>query len=1016
MQNGLYIDDISLPNVKVTQLYIKWNEKVAVSIKEILISKKNSDSNSKVSYEDVGHYFKKLSLINNWFENITIEQIVYNDTKASFKYKYGERGYLVASSKDFHFKSSLYFESQFLNMDIKELVDLKRKISLDGTLFFNPYNLDLTSDLNININGDLDAKILLNANTKRLIYKLKANKSIKDITHLIKIANLPKEAVYWAYDAINMSNLVIDSATGYIDFDNIKEAYKNIHIKATANKLNYAYDTKLDAIHTQTTLLEFKKGVLYIRPQEAYTYGVFLDKSWLKIDFTTKDETLTLHLLFDGTLNKDMLTVLNRYKIKLPFLQREGAVSTNLTLVVNLMTIDIDVEGDFFTKKANFDYLGLNVDIYDAYIKLNNYDVLINNMKAKYKDIASGKVNVKFNAKTSRGSISLKPEHINLAGATLIKDKKPIEIVYNISQENDTIEVDASKWQYDDFILKIEKTTMPFNLETLLVEIPTTYVEVDDIGSAFISGQIPVDTMKMKLRADVLKFHYADIELAQSNTPLNISYDDKIHIAAHTNVLLNVNGFEYDINNIAVDIGSSSFKLNDVDILSTNGLIAMQVAALYSTEYEAGTLVFKNVKIENRNQLLYEKEKALFSFSMPNGDIKASAKNLGLDFNMTSAGWSAKLNSLSTISPDSKLLQNLKLQEGKIVFNKQKESDFIDFKANVKYPYKLLIKNNTAVSDYTIKGNLNSKKSFININDNIDIKVSDKINIDVNRSIISIPELVNVFNDINLSSNNKNSKSIIIKALNSTLNLGNDRRILSDTINLQHHKEITTAQLEHKKGFAGFKLDNNKIHLYGENFGDKFMENLFSLSRFKGGKLNFSMNGTIKNYDGLFYITDTTIVDYKMLNNILAFVNTVPSLTTFSLPGYSKSGLKVSSAYMNFNAKSSVFNISDFFLDSKEIDILGSGVADVPKDKIDITLNLKTDLGSSASKIPLVGYVILGDDAISTTMSITGKLSDPTVRSLIAKEILVAPINIVKRALLLPYDLLKDKKDKDSKK
>ncbi len=190
------------------------------------------------------------------------------------------------------------------------------------------------------------------------------------------------------------------------------------------------------------------------------------------------------------------------------------------------------------------------------------------------------------------------------------------------------------------------------------------------------------------------------------------------------------------------------------------------------------------------------------------------------------------------------------------------------------------------------------------------------------------------------------------------------------------------------------------------------MENLFSLTKFKGGKLNFSMNGTIENYDGLFYIKDTTIIDYKMLNNILAFINTVPSLTTFSLPGYSKSGLKVKSAYMNFNAKNSVFAISDFFLDSKEIDILGGGVADLNRNKIDVTLNLKTDLGSSISKIPLVGYILLGDDnTISTTMKITGKLTDPDVKSLIAKDIVVAPVNIITRALLLPYDLIKSIKD-----
>ena len=901
-------------------------------------------------------------------------------------------------------------------MYIKELVDFKRKITLDGTIFFDPLELNLFSDLNVNINDDLDAKIFISSDANKLTYKLKANKNIKDITHLINIANLPKEARYWALDAIEMSDASIDSATGYIDFDNIKEAYKNIHIKATVNKLNYAYDTQLDSIHTQTTLLEFKQGVLFIRPQQAYSYGMYLDKSWLKIDFTKKEEILTLYLLFDGVLNKDMLTILNRYKIKLPFLQREGTVTTNLKLVVNLMTIDVDVNGDFFSKKANFDYLGLNIDIFDTYIKLNNYDVLINKMQAKYKNVASGNVNVKFNAKTSEGSISLKPEFISLGGATLIQDKEPIKIVYKISPNNDTINIEQSKWKYGNTILKVDKTTMPFDLDKLLVELPTTFIKIKDVGSAFISGLIPVDTMKVKLRADILKFDYAGVELSQSNTPFNISYDDKLHISSHSNILLNANDIEFDINNINVDIGTDTYNISNVDILSTNGLLAMQVNALYNTKYKAGTVIFKNVKIENKDQLLYTKDKVLFSFSLDKGNIKASAQDLGVDFNTTKSGWNARFNSINSINANSKMLQNLKIQEGKVTFRKQNSEDLISFNADIKYPYKLLIENNIPVEHYKIKGEFNSKKSFLNVNKNININISKKIDIDIKDSIVSAPELINVFNDINISSDNNNAKSIILKAVNSSLDLGSKRRVISDKINLQHHNGITTAQLEYKKGFAGFKLDNQKMHLYGENFGDKFMENLFSLSRFKGGKLNFSMNGDIKNYDGLFYITDTIIVDYKMLNNILAFVNTVPSLTTFSLPGYSKSGLKVTSAYMNFTAKNSVFNISDFFLDSKEIDILGSGVADVPKDKIDITLNLKTDLGSRASKIPLVGYVILGDGAISTTMSITGKLSDPNVKSLIAKEILVAPINIVKRALLLPYDLLKNKEETNSSK
>jgi len=1008
LQNGLYIDNISIPNVKVKQLYIKWNEKVDISIKEISVHKKQSSGKTEINYKEIDSYLKSLSLAANWFGNISINKIKFNDLTASFKYKDGQKGFIVASSQDFHINSSIYFESEFLNMNIIELRDFKRKINLNGTLYFNPKNIELSALLNININNDLDAKVLFHTNEKRVDYKLIANKEIKDITHLINIANLPKGVRYWALDAIDMSHVTIDSADGFIEFDKFSEAYKNIHIKTTVNKMNYTYDRKLDSIHTKKTLLEFKDGILFIYPKEAYSYGMFLDKSWLKIDFSTPQEILTLHLLFDGMINKDMLTILSNYKIDLPFLQKKGEVSTNLTIKVNLITIDIDARGDFFSKKANFDYLGLNIDVFDAYIKLNNHNVEINNMKAKYKDIATAEVDVIFNAKASEGTISFNVEHIALSEGRLLLDKNPLKIIYNISPNNDRIDIAKSRWRYDDFILNLNKTRVPFDLEKLLVKLPTTFFKIDGVASGFVAGNISIDTMKLDLRVDILNLDYKGIEFSQSNTPLNISYDDTLTVSSVSNILFNIDGSEFDFNNAVLDIGAYSINLKKADLLSTDGLISTEVNAFYNTKNGTGILGLKDLNIQDRDTLFYTKDKLIFSFEASQESIKIRSSELDSTFTITDEGWNAELNSLSKISGSSKLLQKLKLTQGKVEFHKKKKEKSIRFNADISYPYKILVENNIPVDKYKIKGKINSKKSSININKKINVKINHNINVKIKDSGINIPELLHLLEDMNTSSNKKNSKNIMLDASNSYLYIGNSRKIISNKMSLQYQNNITTAQLEYKNGHAGFKLEDKKMHLYGENFNDDFMENLFSLAEFKGGKLNFSMNGTIENYDGLFYITDTTITDYKMINNILAFINTVPSLATFSLPGYSKHGLKIKSAYMNFNAKQSVFNISDFFLDSKEIDILGGGIADLNRDKVDVTLNLKTDLGSSVSKIPLVGYIILGEDnTISTTMKITGKLTNPKVKSLLAKDIVVAPINIVKRALLLPYDLIK---------
>ena len=1009
LQNGLYIDNISITNVNVKQLYIKWNEKVDISIKEISIDNKQSNIQTKINYKDVDRYLKSLSLASNWFKSIVINKIKFNDATASFKYKDGQRGFIVASSPDFHINSSLYFESGFLNMHIIELKDFKREINLNGSIFFNPKDIELSALINININNDLDAKIFFDTNEKRAEYKLIANKELKDITHLINIANLPKEVRYWALDAIEMSHATIDSASGFIEFDKLDEAYKNIHIKATANKMNYAYDKQLDSIHTQKTLLEFKDGILYIYPKEAYSYGMYLDKSWLKIDFTTKEEILTLHLLFDGKINKSMLKILNRYKIKLPFLQKKGTVATNLTLAVNLITIDIDAKGDFFIKKANVDYIGLNIDIFDAYIKLDNHDVQIKDMKAHYKDIAKATVDVKYDAKTSKGIVSFRTEYIGLDKGALVLDKNPINVTYNISPKGDTINVDKSKWKYNDYILNINKVTLPFDLDTLLVKLPVTYFEAQGIGSGFIGGNINIKSMKINLRTDILKFKHFGIEFSKSNTPVNISYDEKLIISPVSNVLFHINDSEFDLNNAVVEIGAQNINVHHANLLSTDGLLSTEVNAFYDMNNHSGIFDLKNLNIEDKanKNLYYFKDSTVLSFSGLKENVNIFCEELNSKLTINDLGWSAEIDSLAKLSDNSDFLKDVNLTKGKVNLSKSNNEKSIRFTADIVYPYKLLVKNNKPIHDYKIKGKISSKKSVLNINESIDVKIDDSIAVNIKNSGINIPELLNLLADMNTSSSENSVKSLTVDALNSHLYIGHDRRVISDEIHLQYAQKILTAQLKHKNGYAGFKLDNKKIHLYGENFNNKFMENLFSLSKFKGGKLNFSMNGTISNYDGLFYIVDTTIVDYKMINNILAFVNTVPSLATFSLPGYSKSGLKVKSAYMNFNAKNSVFHISDFFLDSKEIDILGGGVADLNKDKIDVTLNLKTDLGSSVSKIPLVGYILLGDDnSVSTTMKITGKLSNPKVKSLLAKDIAVAPINIIKRAFLLPYDLL----------
>ncbi|MDF1876889.1 AsmA-like C-terminal domain-containing protein [Sulfurimonas sp. SAG-AH-194-L11] len=1013
LQNGLFLNEVTVSNVHIKQLYIKWNEKLDVSIHEIKISNKKINTNTNIDYKKLSSSLQKLSHTSPWFNSLTIEKILYKEITASFKYASKDKGFFLASSKDIDLDVSIGVVNDILTLNIKKFYDKKRDITLYGNIYIDTKNTLLLSNVNLNVSKELDLTLYLQSDTKKLYYRLVSNKLIRDYKHAIALANLPKEGQYWAYDVIKMSSVNITNANGFVDYDKMDEILTNIKVSATVDKLEYTYNKDLDPIHTKETQLEFKDGLLYIYPHQAFTSGKYLGQSWLKLDFTKTEELLSIKLIFNSILDKDMLNILNTYKIKLPFLQKKGVVKTDLNLEIGLRELHVKARGSFFTKEANFDYLGLNIDIYDANILLDNYDINIKKMKAKYKNIAKADVDVKYNASTSEGEIGFDFNYIKTQGLSLNTNSSPLHVKYNIGKTEDSIDVDSSLWHFKKQNIKIDTMHIPFNLKELKLQIPTTFIEDIDIGSAFISGSVNLSTIKAELNVDVLKFNYEGIEFSQSNTPFKIFYDKKFSIYSKNEIFFKVSGSNYRATNFYLELNENNILLKHTK-LNIGKYITTKIYANFNTKTNKSHISLSNFVLidPNTQNILYKNKKIMLSLSHLDGLLKISSRELDGEFLSRDKGWKLQLNSLNPIAKNSTLLKKLHLENGDFTLYKNKNDKYTRFKSNVVYPYKILVKDNIPLEAYKIKGKIYKERVYIAINNKIHIEIKDSVNINMDNSVLNISELLRVLKDIPSNTDKSNTLNILLKATNSTLYVNKSRSILYHTLDLQLYDNILTAQLSYSKGKAGLRFENNKFHLYGKNFNDKFMNELFSLSKFTKGNLDFSLSGNTDDYNGVIYVKKTTIRDYKTLNNILAFVNTVPSLVTFQLPGYSNEGLFIDKAYIKFKYNDNVFHLSDIYLDSKEIDILGKGVADFDKDTIDIVLNLKTDLGSDLAKVPLVGYILLDGDTISTTLSIKGKASDPKIKSLIAEDIVVAPFNIIKRTLSLPYLLIKDAVDK----
>ncbi|MBL6974032.1 MAG: AsmA-like C-terminal domain-containing protein [Sulfurimonas sp.] len=1010
LQNGLYIENISIPKLKINQLYIKWNESLDISIEEIKIDKNKESSDTALDLKRISKEFSKFENYYNIFEKVNIQKISYNNIQASFKYVRGGDGYFNAKSNDLVINGSIFFEEEFINIKVNRFKDYIRDITIDGNIILDIDKHTASTKLNINIHDEMQLKLFSFVNEANIFYKIDSDKEIKNISYVIGLFELDSALDYWTDKAITFSSVSIKSLHGRASIKDLSDAYKNIYVHAVGNNLKYKYNPNLDAIHTKSTDVIFKNGKLYIYPRQAHTYKSKLKDSWIKIDFTTKEELLTVQLLFDGQLDEDTLTILNQYKIKVPFLQNSGATNVDLAINVNLRTIAVSARGKFFTDKANFTYKNNQIDVSNAHISLNNYDISIDNMIAKYKEIVTSEVNVKYNANTSRGLINLDITAIDFNKLNLHLTMPKLKARYILEPNNDHIEINPSLWSFKNHLISAQKIKIPFDIHAQTLSIPKVQLTSPNIGIADVRGTVNLETMVYDFNASLVKSNIDNISLLESKRPtIYIKYDENLFISTKERLHFKVRDIDSFINETTVSLKNDILEMDETYI-NIGEVVKAKLSSTYSLKNNKGEVRTNRLRIKTKalGTLYMESYDTNFDISKKENDLHISSTDLEMSFVYNEEGWKLALNSALRLARNSALLQKYDLTKGTVSIIKNVSDSNIKIDATLYSANKVMVVDNVPLDKYTITGEVDTKTDIISfvVNDHVKVLIDNDVFVHTKDIGINMNAIADIVNAKNGDLKNYSSANVLLKADNTYLFISPTRHVLSEKINLSYSHKLLKATLKHKEGIANLKFKNGFFHIEGDKFNDVFMENLFALSKFKNGTFKFTISGTPNQYDGLFTMNNTILLEYKLLNNILAFINTVPALVTFSTPSYSRSGLHVKNAYMKFKSKDDVFHISDIFLDSAELNILGQGTASILHNTIDLDLNLKTDLGSTVSKVPLVGYILMHDDSVSTGLKITGALNNPDIKSKIAKDIAIAPLNILLRTITLPFYLL----------
>lgn len=1022
---GISIDRLKVGEIKIEKLYLKWDKALLIEASKVDLSNLVTDE-TPLTLKPLSKLPSYIRFAEGWIEHININIIKYKDVDASLLYQKNSPGKITIRYGNTTYKTTFSLDPKRFYVSLPHLKLFEADIS--GTLVVKLKEQVLAADILLLLPETPAIRIKATGNSDTLALSLHPAHELLTLKPLIRFIGIDPEIVPWIVDYAQAEALLIHRLEGTFHYDKPEELLMSLRADATVSMGEYTFAQGIDPIKAPSVDLKFTNGKLYIYPKSGTFYNLPTEKSYLFIDFTTPHAQLNAFIRTrHAKLNDPILNLLRYYKIDLPIKQTAGECDVDLNLSVNLHSLDTTAQGVFRPTASELLLEQIPLRSEGGIVTLDNTRVIFDNFVAHYgENIAHAKVKGNYDAHNEHGIVSIDAYDVSLTEnnhrITLFDARNPLRVNYSIAPGRDMLNVMPSQWNLLGETLKIDEFHAPFDYHRAYVSVQSVPFAISDKIKGNFSAIFNGAEKKTDVRLHLKEFNFGEISLRHAPLDINIHYDKILSI------LQSPSASAWSFHKLPLHLSPFNASLKDQEIIFERidtvlgDILKGTFAGKYRIDTNKGAIRLSNMipiypKIA---PLIDTKEFIDLSVDASGDEINLNAETLKAHFSTIPKGWKISITDIALLARKSPLLRSYDIESGYLNLFYTGESSRYTFSGEINYPYSLMVINDQPISRYRFSGAYQDDRSTIRINDRLMMTQStDGISIRAYNSGINMQELSkflsrdrgNKHSDANQSSA---SLPIRIDATNTYLYLSKDRKIVADSLNATLQDDDLDASLHHSRGNATLKMRDGVFYIDGRDFNDKFMKHLFSFGDFIGGEFSFQAKGNSDTFEGIMKVENTILKEYKVLNNVLAFINTVPSLATFSLPDYNTQGLPVKEGYLHFAYDKGMVNIDNFTINSREIKILGEGHADLKDQTLLATLTLKSDLGSKFSKIPMVGYIIFGDDgSISTTVSVSGKIENPTVETAIAKEIVTAPFNILKRTLIYPFLwMIEDKKKK----
>lgn len=764
----------------------------------------------------------------------------------------------------------------------------------------------------------------------------------------------------------------------------MNQLFKSIHIK----KLAY---------QNETFSLHFEDDIFELQSSQLNTKLNFIRTGKQQFDITLKEATLKdFNLSLMGKLSVDLANKHYTFDGNYTFFEIEGM--TALELKNSLLSYHIQSKPFHLEHLDNFmNFVSPKAEL-DPLIK----EWIHQNIVAEQYELhfLEGRINIdtgEYFPLEMRAHAIVKDANVSFAPAVAPAQIREI----GISLENDQLSFDVQEALYENHPIQKAEVYL-YNLVA-----KGTGIVVNLFANA------PLDD---KIHRILHAFHI-DVPLTQTSGSID------------ANVRLDIKFLPFDINATgSFSILPSDFTLNNLEMHTNYGKILLDNKHIL---FEKANMRYKNlfdINVTGNFNTSHERFDGLIDINTLNlnfgeatllsiHQLKEQEAFLSIDKNGTHMALPSletklffgkdantfSLNNLTKITPYTPLIKSFGNVEGKALLSTK---DFGYYEANVSLTNLTtpLLENREMIKVLDISLTSNTKTLNAHTLDNkLRLHYDANLSLHVKDLNISLPK-----------ESDETSLPIAITITGENVSFEmeeSNKSILSEHFTLYAYKDDFTLHSKHYQSDFNVEKKKNTFMLSANTMSEAFTNALLGNYYFHKGNFSLQMEGeNSKKNTATFIMQETYIKDLKFFNNLMATINTIPSLLIFSDPNFNQEGYFVKNGYIEFEQKGEEILIHELNLKGSSADIFGSGSINLTNDTLQLKLQIRTlqTFSSIIDLIPIVGGVILGEDKkISTNISVTGSLKDPKIETHLVTDTLMGPVNIIKRTLELPLNLFK---------